>query len=106
MSFGEEVKRLRRAAALTQKGLAEKVGLSQAYIAQLETDVRGGVANVPILYRLCGALGVTCDHFKPFFAESPTEPVKSTKPTMYEFDVVDGKIQPAEPVKPKKGKKS
>lgn len=62
-SFGVEVKRLRELAGLSQAGLAERIGVSQVRVSQIES---GGGVGADVLYPLCDALGVGCDHFRHF----------------------------------------
>jgi transcriptional regulator with XRE-family HTH domain len=62
--FGARLGELRRAAGLSQKALAQKLGAAQSRIAQWET----GVHNPPVteLPNLAAALGVTvADLFPP-----------------------------------------
>lgn len=79
MIYGDEVKRLRVAAGLSQKELAEKVGVSQGAISQLEQGQRTDGGTVSLLFALCRALGVGCDHFEPFFPSDAGTP-PPTKP--------------------------
>lgn len=70
MTFGEEIKRLRAAKGLTQTQLAAACGVNQSFIAKIETGERPGV-GADTLYGLCDALGVGCDHFRPFLGAVP-----------------------------------
>ncbi len=54
--LGEELRRAREAAGLTQEKLAFGAGLSRPYISQLERDEKSPTLDV--LFRLCDALGV------------------------------------------------
>ena len=54
---GNRLKVLRQAKGLTQVELAEKAGITQAYLAQLEAGVRGNPSLV-VIQRLAQALGV------------------------------------------------
>lgn len=72
MGFGEEVKRLRAASGLTQKQLAESSGISQGFLAKVETGARPGI-GADVLYKLADALGVTCEHFRPFLGGGAVE---------------------------------
>jgi transcriptional regulator with XRE-family HTH domain len=69
---GEELRRLRKAAGLTQVQLAAAAGVTQAFIAMLE---RGARTTLPAdkLFKIAAALGVGCEHFAPFFAEPVTK---------------------------------
>jgi transcriptional regulator with XRE-family HTH domain len=51
------IKRLREAKGLSQKALATKSGVTDAYIAMIETGKRKN-PSVPVLRRLAKALGV------------------------------------------------
>lgn len=62
-TFGVEVKRLRELAGLSQAGLAERIGISQVRVSQIEA---GGGVGADVLYPLCDVLGVGCDHFRQF----------------------------------------
>lgn len=73
MEFGEEVKRLRELKGLSQIGLSQAVGVNQTFISKVERGDRPGV-GAEVLYRLCDALGVGCDHFRPFLAPADTTP--------------------------------
>ena len=55
--FGPVFKRLREAKGLTQEALAKRVGVTQEYIAKLETGARRN-PTVDTLKRLAKALGV------------------------------------------------
>lgn len=55
--LGDELRKARRAAGLTQEKLAFAAGLDRTYISQLEHDKKS--PTVAVLFRLCDALGVT-----------------------------------------------
>lgn len=75
MPFGEELRRLRKEKGLSQKSLADAAGVSQTFIAALETGTRPGL-GADVLFRLCHVLGVPCEHFEPHLAGS-VEPIGS-----------------------------
>ncbi len=58
MRLDRVLKRLRGERELTMEALARRVGVSDAYIAQLETGVRKN-PSLDVLKRLAKALGVT-----------------------------------------------
>jgi transcriptional regulator with XRE-family HTH domain len=68
-SFGDELKRLRETKGLSQRALGDLVGLTQGAIGHVETGRRQGV-GADVLYKLCDALGVSCEHFRPFLADA------------------------------------
>lgn len=55
MNIGKNLKRLRRKRGLTQQALADKVGITQVYVAYLEG---GRTPSLPMLERLAKALRV------------------------------------------------
>ena len=64
----------RKHRGLTQVALAETVGVSQAYLAQVESGKR--TADIRIYQRLANRLGVTLDDVVPP-EEAPAKPRKS-----------------------------
>lgn len=81
--FGSELRRLRLEKGLSQQSLAEAGGVSQGMIGHLERGVSQDI-QASTLYRLCRALGVGCDHFRPFLAgeepsAKPPEPDEKPK---------------------------
>lgn len=70
MTFGEEVKRLREAAGLSQTDLSKAAGIDQSFLSRIE---RGrSKINADDYLKLCDALGVDCNHFRPFLADDAT----------------------------------
>jgi transcriptional regulator with XRE-family HTH domain len=55
--LGEELRRARLKAELTQEELAFRSGLDRTYISQLENDKKSPTLNA--LFRLCDALGIS-----------------------------------------------
>ena len=68
MSLADELKRLRKEAGLSQAALASVIGANQSFVSQLESGIKTGFGT-DTLFRLCDALGVSCDHFRPFLSE-------------------------------------
>ena len=56
MSLGDELRRARRAARLTQEKLAVAAKMDRGYLSELENDHQS--PTVDMLCRLCAALGV------------------------------------------------
>lgn len=56
MALGDELRRARRAAGLTQEKLAVAAKVDRGYISELENDHQS--PTVDMLYRLCAVLGV------------------------------------------------
>ena len=54
--LGEELRRARQAAGLSQEQLAFRANLDRSYISQLENGHKS--PTVDVLFRLCEALGV------------------------------------------------
>lgn len=59
MSFAENVKRLREQQNLTQKELAERIGITQPTIAQYEMGIK--VPTIIVGAKLAEQLGTTCE---------------------------------------------
>jgi len=55
--FGEELRKAREKAGLTQEQLAFRAGVHRTYISLLERDLKSPTLNM--LFRLCGALAVS-----------------------------------------------
>lgn len=62
-SMGDEVRRLRVEAGLSQSELAKKLGISQPALAR--TELGGGI-SAKTLFRLCDAFNLDCGYFRPF----------------------------------------
>ena len=59
-TFGQKLRALRRATSITQRKLAERVGVDFSYISKLENDrLPPPAANTVV--KICEALGVTPD---------------------------------------------
>jgi transcriptional regulator with XRE-family HTH domain len=55
--LGEELKKARQAANLTQEKLSFEAGLDRTYISHLEHDKKS--PTVDVLFRICRALGIS-----------------------------------------------
>ena len=77
-TLAEEVRRLRLEAKLSQEKLAELAGVTQGFITHLETGKREGL-GADVLYRLCDALGVKCDHFREMILPEAPKPEEKPK---------------------------
>lgn len=73
MSLGDEVRRLRDARGMSQRSLAALIGVSQAYVGQIEKADRSGL-TAERLFVLADALGVPLEHFRPYFTGGATDP--------------------------------
>ena len=62
MKIGEAIKKLREKQNMTQVDLANKAGISPAFISLLESGDRNDM-NVKIADRVAGALGVSLNEF-------------------------------------------
>ena len=78
-TFGQEIKRLRTEAGLTQIQLSERIGITQGAVAAIETG-RNTSVSVDTLFALSDALGVGSDYWRPFLADVRTEAAKPAKP--------------------------
>lgn len=59
MSLGKKIKELRRKSGLSQKDLADYVGISQAYISKIEEEKRQPTFRIVVL--IAKALNITMD---------------------------------------------
>ena len=59
-TFGENIRRLRRASRLKAKDLAARMGVSAPVVSSWEND-RGGLPETPTLFRLANALGCSIE---------------------------------------------
>lgn len=57
MTIGENIRQIRTDTGLTQTEVAERAGISQAYLSQIECDLRS--MDVKQADRIAKALGVT-----------------------------------------------
>ena len=55
--LGEEIRRARKEAGMTQEELADRAGLHYTYISLLERDKKS--PTIDSLFRICKALGVS-----------------------------------------------
>lgn len=59
-TLGEKIRDARKTAGLTQLQLANKIYVSESYIALIETDKRN--PSMAVLSKIAEALGLTTDH--------------------------------------------
>ena len=71
IQIGEQVKKAREQASLTQDQLAEQIEVSPQYVSDLERGVVG--ISIPTLKKLCSVLYVTSDQI--LFADRPENDV-------------------------------
>ena len=79
MTLSEAIKSARVAAKVSQAELARRLSVTPAYVWQLENGRSTGL-TAEKLYALCDALGVTCDHFRPFISPALVAPVAAVPP--------------------------
>lgn len=80
-TFASEIRRLRKAAGMTQEVLAEKMEVTQSTITHLETG-RNSAVSLSVYFALCDALGVSTEHFRPYLVTPdapPPPPAKKPK---------------------------
>jgi transcriptional regulator with XRE-family HTH domain len=76
--FAARLRELRNAAGLSQKELAERSGVKQNSISQLEAGDRNPIWETVIA--LADALGVSCDDFRRSPASEPEAPRRGRPP--------------------------
>ena len=59
VNFSENIKKLRRQQHMTQKELAERIGISKAMISAYETEMR--YPSYDVLIKLAAVFGITTD---------------------------------------------
>lgn len=73
LTLGEEIKRLRLEAGMTQGELSQAAGISQPMIALIESGKREGT-NSKYINKLCAAFNVPTDHFAQFISPGVSVP--------------------------------
>ena len=71
LTLGEEIKRLRLEAGMTQGELSQAAGISQPMIALIESGKREGTKYIN---KLCAAFNVPTDHFAQFISPGVSVP--------------------------------
>lgn len=66
MTIGEQIKKYRKKAGLSQRELGEKLGVSQQHIAQYENGKR--IPKIETINSIAGALGIGIRHLYPDFS--------------------------------------
>ena len=84
MTFSEKIKRAREMAQLTQRELAQQIGVSQRAVAAYETD--GAVARRTTMMKLAKALKVS---FKYLSDENCTDPLEEIEKDSYVREAED-----------------
>lgn len=84
MTFSDKIKRAREMAQLTQRELAQQIGVSQRAVAAYETD--GAVARRTTMMKLAKALKVS---FKYLSDENCTDPLEEIEKDSYVREAED-----------------
>lgn len=71
-SFGESLRQLRRSKGVSQRELAEKVGVDFSYISKVEND-RLPPPAADTIVRICDALGVKPDDLLALTGKMPSD---------------------------------
>ena len=72
MTFGERLRELRRQAGVTQRDLAEKVGLDFSYISKVEND-RNAPPAADTIVKICRALEVPAESLLAIKGQIPSD---------------------------------
>lgn len=85
-SFGETIRELRRSKGVSQRELAEKVGVDFSYISKVEND-RLPPPAADTIVRICDVLGVKSDDLLALTGKMPTDvrEMLSTSPAARQF---------------------
>ena len=102
---GAEVRRLRGERGLTLAQLGEACGVTKAFVGQIETGTRVGFGP-DMLFKLSHALGVGCDHWRPYFApdlppgDSPPDPPPKRPRGRPKKATAEPRLEPADALPP------
>lgn len=75
MPLHSEIRRLRELLGISQAELADKIGVNQSFVSKLERGESPRL-GADVLFALCDALNVTCQHFREHIAASGRPPTK------------------------------
>jgi HTH-type transcriptional regulator, competence development regulator len=77
-SFGARIRRCRRAhePPLTQRQLAQEVGIDFTYLSKLENDHPGQSPSEELVGKLAGVLGDDRDHLLALAGKIPVDPLR------------------------------
>ena len=81
--FGQHIQRLREAAALTQEGLAERIGRSVDTVSNIERGVNA--TRIEVAYAIATAVGVRLPDLFAFDGEPRARPASETADALGEL---------------------
>jgi transcriptional regulator with XRE-family HTH domain len=73
--LGDEILRLMSVKGVTRGDLAKSCGVGRTFIDKLVNGERKGV-GADVYLKLCDALGVPCEHFRPHLSQPQPEKPK------------------------------
>ena len=88
MTLGEKIKDLRKAASITQEGLAEKIGVSRQAVTKWESDV--GMPDVENLKIIANLFNITVDELLDYKKEILGDIILEEK---YSLDGIKEKVK-------------
>ena len=88
MTLGEKIKDLRKAASITQEGLAEKIGVSRQAVTKWESDV--GMPDVENLKNIATLFNITVDELLDYKKEILGDIILEEK---YSLDGIKEKVK-------------
>ena len=84
MNIGEQIKKYRKEAWLSQKELGERLGVSQQHIAQYENGKR--IPKIETINNIAGALGIGIKKLYPDFSREEWKQTETYKKSQNRFD--------------------
>ena len=85
-TFGEEIRRLRDLAGVSQGQLAKRLGITQGSLSHIERGRRTG-HDAPLVNRICTELGVPLDHFAEWISPGVQVPPPPGQPGLHPVEL-------------------
>lgn len=86
MNIGEQIKKYRKEAGLSQKELGQKLGVSQQHIAQYESGKR--IPKLETINKIAGALNVGVRRLYPDFSYEEWEKTDTYKKGKHRYEII------------------
>lgn len=86
MNIGEQIKKYRKEAGLSQKELGQKLGVSQQHIAQYENGKR--IPKIETINNIAGALQIGVRRLYPDFSMEEWKKTDSYKKSSSEYEIM------------------
>lgn len=90
MNIGEQIKKYRKEAGLSQKELGERLGVSQQHIAQYESGKR--IPKIETINNIAGALGIGTRRLYPDFSYEEWKTTETYKKSVSRYYLIKGLV--------------